>query len=233
VALGVLGAVGLAVAVGGTGLANYVSESGVPGSGHSVLYRASVLAVAACAALTATLGLPRLTAIVLAAAAPMIGLSAAVTCTEGCPLPPYEESTPSDLIHAAGSIAGVGLCALAMATLAFAPAGRGLAPRNIHLSPRSSRLSPPSSRFSAPGSGRMRSASLIAVAVGWPLLLATAVGIAVVGRSAYTGSVERLSLAVCLVWLVTVAALSRSDAAAAAAAAAAAEKDQADIQASR
>lgn len=177
VLLGLLGVAGLLVTVapGGSG---YVSEAGVPGTAYSWLYRAAVLAIAATAALLAVV-LPVLwVRLPLAAAVPAIAVSGTVTCTAGCPLPPYEPTTPADLIHAGGSILGVGLCALAMLAAA---------------------------RWE---SGRTRSVSLIAVAVGWPLLAATAIGIAAAGRGAFTGAVERLSLAVCLLWLIAVAVLA-------------------------
>lgn len=180
VGLGVLGTAGIVIAVAEAGVATYVSEASVAGNRYSPLYRASVLAVAITAALTATLGLPRLTTVILAAAAPTVAVSAAVVCTEGCPLPPHATATPSDLIHASASSSGVGLCALAMATLAWRPrepAG-------------------------------LRQVSLIAVALAWPLLIATAVGIVVAGRGVLTGVAERLAVVVCLIWLILTAALS-------------------------
>jgi hypothetical protein len=183
VALGVLGTVGIAIAAAAVGVRAYISEAGVPESGHSALYRWSVLAVAVSAAFTATLGLPRLTAVILAVGAPALAVSAAITCTKGCPLPPNEATTPSDLIHAAASSFGIALCALAMVTLAMRPGTSGR--RN-----------------------QMRLVSLVAVALAWPLLVATVIGIAVVRHSAFTGIVERLGVAVCLVWLISTAGLS-------------------------
>lgn len=183
VGLGVLGTAGIVFAVAGKSLGTYISEAGVPGSGHSLLYRASVLAIAVTAALTATLGLPRLTAVTLAAAAPAVAVSGAVTCTDGCPLPPKDPTTLPDLIHAAASIAGVGLCALAMAALALRSGNSGR-------------------------SHGLRQVSVVAAVFAWPLLIATGIGIGLLGHSVFTGAAERLAVAVCLAWLILAAALS-------------------------
>lgn len=183
VGLGILGAAGIAIAVSEAGVATYVSEAGAAGNGHSPLYRVSVLAIAVTTALTATLGLPRLTAVMLAVAAPAVALSAAVTCTKGCPLPPHSPAQPSVLIHAAASAAGIGLCAVAMITLAMRPRETGRP-------------------------ARLQRVSLVAAALAWPLLIATAFGVAVTGRSVFSGVAERLAIAVCLTWLILIAALA-------------------------
>ncbi|WP_051366658.1 DUF998 domain-containing protein [Hamadaea tsunoensis] len=192
VALGVLG--GLAVGVasvrnglagsgngsGGSGLGGYVSEAGVPGRPFAGLYRAGILGLAgAAAALAVAYRSVLVVAVPLALATPAMLVSGTVTCTPGCPLPPYETTTTGDLVHAVGSIAGVGLCALAMGALAWT------------------------------GTGPARRASWVAVAVGWPLLVGTAVAIAAVGRSSLTGWLERLGLLACVAWLIA-AALGRA-----------------------
>ena len=39
----------------------------------------------------------------------------------------------------------------------------------------------------------------------WPVLLATAICMVVIGRSSVTGTLERLGLAICVAWLVLLA----------------------------
>jgi hypothetical protein len=46
-------------------------------------------------------------------------VSSSVRCTAGCPLPPFEQATADDLVHAGASIIAVGLVALAMLLLAL------------------------------------------------------------------------------------------------------------------
>jgi hypothetical protein len=175
--VGLLAVIGLMVSVAPSGIDGYVSEAGVAGSPNAQLYRLSVLAIAGSAALlAATLRRPyALAALALAVAAPAIGLSAAVSCTPGCPLPPYEPTTAADLVHAAGSLIGVAFCALAMLALLW----------RSH--------------------GRLRRLCLLAVATGWPLLIATAISILAIGRSPITGALERAGLTICLLWIVTTA----------------------------
>lgn len=173
--------IGLFIATGAFSVAaGYVSESGVAGTPHAGLYRLSVLAVAGAAGLLAWLLRHTVwsAATLLGAATPLVALSAAVSCTTGCPLPPYEQTTGTDLAHAAASLAGVACCALAMLQLA---------------------------RLAAPG--RLRSVTRLALAVCWPPLVGTAVLILLVGRGPVTGQVERFALAACIAWLIATAAL--------------------------
>jgi hypothetical protein len=174
---GLLAIIGLAVSVAPSGVDGYVSEAGVPGSGLEQLYRLSVLAVAGSAALlAAALRSPHaLAALALTIAAPAIGLSAVVSCTPGCPLPPYEPTTPADLAHAAGSLIGVTFCALAMLALA------------------------------RQSTGRLRRLSIAAIALSWPFLIATGAAIVFIGRGPITGTLERIGLTTCLLWIVTTA----------------------------
>jgi hypothetical protein len=185
--LGLLATVGLIISQLHGGPLGYVSEAGVPGLRFADLYRASVLAIAVMAALLGYALWPAAgdrpgppgwaAAALLATAAPMVAISAAVTCSEGCPLPPYEPTTTTDLVHAVASIIGVGCCALAMLVLAW--------------------------RSEEP----LRRVSRWAVALAWPVLVTTAVGILVVGRGAFTGLLERIGLAACIGWLVVVAGI--------------------------
>jgi hypothetical protein len=119
--LGTVCGVLVALVVAPVGIAGYVSENGVPGSPHATVYRIGVLGVAVTAALLA-IALRRsqvLVALPLAVAAPAIMMSAEVTCTPGCPLPPHAPTTAADLIHAIASFLGVGLFALAMLASAW------------------------------------------------------------------------------------------------------------------
>jgi hypothetical protein len=62
----------------------------------------------------------RLAAFLLAASAVMAGTSGAVSCSNQCPLPPFEPTTAADVIHTAASIVGMALLAAAMAAVALA-----------------------------------------------------------------------------------------------------------------
>ena len=173
----VVATAGLVVAtIGGSGVSGYVSEAGVPGQWSSGLFRLSMLGIAA------TLGLAALThrkvapaAVALAVAAPLVAVSGAVTCSPGCPLPPYERPTAGDLVHAGASMAALVLSALAMMLLAWAT--------------------------TEPVSRRI---SLLGTAIAVPLLAAAGLSLLLVGRGALTGVLERLALAACLGWLVAI-----------------------------
>jgi hypothetical protein len=191
--VGLVAGAGLVITQLPRGLSGYVSEAGVPGSPFATFYQLSVLGIAVTAGLLGYALWPldrrqpgawwrdrrSWAAALLAAAAPMVAVSATVSCTEGCPLPPYEPTTLTDLVHAVSSIVGVGCCALAMAAVAWQSAGR------------------------------LRAVSIVAVLAGWPVMLGTAIGIAAVGRGALTALLERLGLAVCVGWLVAIAAVLR------------------------
>jgi len=62
-------------------------------------------------------------ALAFAAAAPLAATSGAVSCTPGCPLPPFESPSQSDIVHALASIGGFGLATGAMLLLAIGEAG--------------------------------------------------------------------------------------------------------------
>nr|MDT0661416.1 DUF998 domain-containing protein [Micromonospora sp. DSM 115978] len=118
-------AVSVAVVAGpGPGLTGYVSEAGVAASGYAAAYRIGVFGLAVALLLLAA-ALPR----PLRAAAGLLGggaagaaLSGAVTCSAGCPLPPFEAATTADLVHGGASIAAVACCVFAMLVLAVPPA---------------------------------------------------------------------------------------------------------------
>jgi len=101
----------------GFGTADYVSELGV-GDGSSV-YRAGVLAAAIGVASYAVAVRRVVLAAGLLGASSLLFLgSAAVTCTPGCPLPPYQDTTAQDLLHAGASAGALGLAGLSMLVLA-------------------------------------------------------------------------------------------------------------------
>jgi len=158
-------------------ISGYVSEVGVPGTWTSVLFRASVLAVAVALGLLAIAvrGAP---AYALGLAALFAAVSGAVTCSPGCPLPPHERPTVQDLVHASASVAALVLCALAMLLLAAWA------------------TDPVLRRVSRVGAG-----------VAVPLLAVAGLAMLVVGRSTFTGVLERLALAACLGWLIATSSL--------------------------
>jgi hypothetical protein len=177
----VLAGLGLALATrDGPGIGGYVSESGVSGAPHALLYRLSILALAVAAAGTALAlrTVAGLAALALAVAVPCVVVAGTARCSAGCPLPPYQRPTPGDLVHAGGSIAATGLCALAMLAAALRCLDRPL-----------------------------RTVSRVSSAVTVPVLAATAVALLAIGRAPVTGALERVSLACCLAWLAAASAL--------------------------
>ncbi|MEV0127598.1 DUF998 domain-containing protein [Dactylosporangium sp. NPDC050688] len=194
------GAIGLAVSVAGSAPWRYVSESGVAGAPHATLYRTSMLLLAASLALLAVPArhtarhalatLPfvpgRLAAAVpaglaaaaLALAAPLAVVAGAVTCSPGCPLPPYETSQPRDLVHAAGAIGALLLCALVILVYA-----------------------------TQPDATTLRRAGRLGVLLAFPPLILSALGILLLGRGLFTGLMERAALAAVSAWLVHTAAV--------------------------
>jgi hypothetical protein len=96
-------------------------------------------------------------------------VSSRVSCTAGCPLPPYQRTTFQDLVHAVASVGAVGFVALAMLVIAT--------------------VFPP---------GALRSVARVATVVSMPLLVALAVAILAAGAGELTGALERTSLVVVL-----------------------------------
>ncbi|WCN82842.1 DUF998 domain-containing protein [Micromonospora sp. LH3U1] len=119
------GAVAVTVAVvagPGPGLTGYVSEAGIAGSGHAATYRIGVLALAGALLLVGAALPPGVWAAapaLLATGAVFTAVSGAVTCSAGCPLPPFERATTADLVHGGASIAATAAVVLAMVALAF------------------------------------------------------------------------------------------------------------------
>jgi hypothetical protein len=207
-------AVATAAAAGpGRAVTSYLSEAGA--GPHATAYRLGVLALALGLLLLA-LALPpalRLAAGFLGAAAVCAVLSGTVTCSAGCPLPPFEPTTPRDLVHGTASITAVAACVFAM--LAVGLAG-GAAPF-VRSVPFAGRIIPPAAG-GAPAAaggvpaqaGRLSLAaggvSLAVAAVALPLSAVVGIGMLTVGRGALVGITERLLLAVVAGWLCYLAA---------------------------
>ena len=173
------GSLGFAVAVvGRSDVRAFVSESGVAGAPGATLYRLSVVCLAAACGLLAFALRPvaGLASAALGAAAPFAGLSGAVRCTPGCPLPPYERSTPADLVHAGSSIAALSLSTLAMLLLAWSAE-----------------------------SSALRAVSRFALALTLPVLVAAGFAIFAIGRGLAAGVTERAGVFGTLGWLVAAA----------------------------
>jgi hypothetical protein len=171
------GTVAVAVAATpGLGLTGYVSEAGVQAAPHASAYRLGIFLLATGLALLAVALLPvaRLAGVALTAAAALAVVSGSVTCSDGCPLPPFERATGADLVHGGASVAAVAACVGAMLSVAVGgpPALAGLA------------------------RAALVAAGPLSVAVGLAMLLA--------GHGTATGVLERALLAVVVGWLLAV-----------------------------
>ncbi|MFI9643066.1 DUF998 domain-containing protein [Micromonospora sp. NPDC051925] len=178
------GAVAVTVAVvagPGPGPTGYVSEAGIVDSAYAPTYRIGVFALAAALLLLAA-ALPaalRVAAWLLAAGAVCTVLSGAVTCSAGCPLPPFEATTVADLVHGGASIAAVGVTVLAMLAIGF----------------------------TAPATPALRWVARMGAAVALPLAVVIALGLLTVGRGGLVGGLERLVLLACTGWGLATATL--------------------------
>jgi hypothetical protein len=174
----VLGAAGLLTSLSSLDAGTYVSEAGVPGTRYEGLYRASTLAIGASVGTLAFAlrGVLRVAAAALVLATPFAFASGAVTCSPGCPLPPYERPTVADLVHGGSTVVALALCGLAILLLAW----RG-----------------PESP--------LRTLARVGLAVAVPLLAASGVSLLFAGRGDLTGVLERLALVATLLWLIATA----------------------------
>jgi hypothetical protein len=158
--------------------AGFISEAGVAGSPHVAAYRTGILVTAGglfLLGLALRHTLP-MAAALLAAGGAFSSVAAAVNCSAGCPLPPYQMPTFADLVHAAASIAAVLVCVSAMVLAA-------------------TRLEVSAIRWLSRG-GLFFALPLVAVA---------AVSLLFVGRGRLTGDAERALLLVTTGWAVAVA----------------------------
>jgi hypothetical protein len=169
--------VGAVAATPGLWFAGFLSEAGVASQPQSGVYRAGMftlgLGLAALAvAVTAALRQPaRVAVLLLGAAGAGVALSGAVTCSEGCPLPPHETPTPADWVHAGTAVGGVGALALAIVALGYGAGG-----------------------------GALRRTSRIAAWLVVPAAAATGLSILLVGRGTLTGLLERVTVTGALGW---------------------------------
>lgn len=112
------------IAAPGSWLAGYVSEAGTAGMPLAGAYRLGLVSLAVGVGLLgrALRATSRPVAVLLGLAAVLAGTSGTVPCTTGCPLPPFEPTTVSDVTHTAASIVGMVSLAGAMAAVALSAA---------------------------------------------------------------------------------------------------------------
>lgn len=122
-------------------------------------------------------GPPRTAAALLVAAAGNTVVSGAVSCTYGCPLPPFEAATVADLVHGGASVLAVACCVFAMLALVCSPA------------------------VAAP----VRRLAVTGLAGALPLSGAVGVTMLTLGRGTLVGVLERLLLALIVLWVATTA----------------------------
>ncbi|WP_155373713.1 DUF998 domain-containing protein [Catellatospora vulcania] len=158
----------------------YISEGGVATSPRDGIYRAGILALAGSLALlgTALRRLVPFVCVILVTAGGFGAASAAVSCTPGCPLPPYEPSTPSDLVHAGASVLAVGLAVVAMGVVAFIALQSSL-----------------------------RTAARAFFGVTAPLAVVLVFGLLAIGRGLFTSVLERVALVPVVLWVVATGVL--------------------------
>lgn len=179
-ALGGATAVIVAVAAGPTPvLTGYVSEAGVTTSGSALPYRTGVFGLAAALLLlsVALPAPPRIVTALLVVAAGNTVVSGAVSCSEGCPLPPFEAATVADLVHGGASVLAVACCVFAMLALACSP--------TVDTS--------------------VRRLAVTALSGALPLSGAVGVAMLAVGRGTVVGVLERLLLALIVLWVAATA----------------------------
>jgi hypothetical protein len=180
----VLGTAALTIAVAVTALGyGYVSEAGAPGAPLRLVYRGGIFALAAALALLAVAVRPLVpaAALALAASAPLTATSGTVSCTRGCPLPPYESPSVADLVHAVASAGALALAAVAMMLIAAAPDAEE----------------------------RLRRISRLGAGLTVPLLAAVGLAMLLVGRGYVSGVLERIALLAALGWLAWAAVVVR------------------------
>ncbi len=158
----------------------YVSEAGVAGRPYAMVYRIGLVSLAFGVALLGRV--LRRAAVLLLVAAVLAGTSGVVPCSAKCPLPPYESTTPANLIHTAASIVGMAALAAAMAVLWWTAARSAL---------------------------RWLTGTALILTV--PLGVALGLMMLLVGRATASAIVERLMLVVVVSWLVGTAVLARFD----------------------
>lgn len=174
VAIAGLIAAGTAV-VTTTPVDGYISEAGVVGAPLAGMYRVGVLGHGVAALLLgfAVRGVAIVATRMLVLAALLAVVSAEVSCSRGCPLPPYERPTVADLVHTAASIAGLALMAFAMVAVAFSRSGC-----------------------------TARSVSRWATPVVLPLLVLALLAVFLGGRGVVSGVLERIAVTATSGWII-------------------------------
>lgn len=158
----------------GSWLSGYVSEAGTAGRPYALAYRCGLVLLAlGVLGLGAALRPLPFAGVLLWVAAGLAGVSGAVPCSRGCPLPPYEQTTAQDVVHTGASVLGMITLAAAMVAVAVLAAG-------------------PATRKLAAG----------ATALTVPLGGALGLTMLFVGRSTLGANLERLVLVVAVTWLV-------------------------------
>ncbi|GIF22437.1 putative membrane protein [Actinoplanes tereljensis] len=165
------------VAEPGSWWQGYVSEAGAAGRPYAMVYRLGLVLLALGVALLSRA--VRRAGLLLLVAAVLAGTSGVVPCSAGCPLPPYEPTTPTDVIHTAVSILGMAVLAAAMAKTWRAAAGPALR-----------RLTAAALTLTLP----------LGAALGLTMLLA--------GRGTAGALLERVLLGVAATWLIGTALLT-------------------------
>jgi uncharacterized protein DUF998 len=158
----------------------YVSEAGTGGRPYALVYRLGLVLLALGVAL---LGRAlRRAGLLLLVAAVLAGTSSVVPCSDRCPLPPKEPTTPADVVHTAASILGMAVLAAAMAVTWQAL-----------VRPAIRRLTATALTLTVP----------LSAALGLTMLFA--------GRGTTSAVLERILLAVAVSWLVGTALLVAFD----------------------
>jgi len=157
----------------------YVSEAGTAGRPYALVYRLGLVLLAAGVALLGR-AVPR-AGLFLLVAAVLAGTSGVVPCSDRCPLPPYEPTTPADVVHTAASILGMAVLAGAMAVTWFGAVRPAL-----------------------------RRLTAVALALTVPLSGALGLTMLFAGRGPASAQLERVVLVVAVSWLVGTALLTAS-----------------------
>lgn len=155
----------------------YVSEAGTAGRPYAVVYRLGLILLVLGVAL---LGLAlRRAGLLLLIAAALGATSSVVPCSDQCPLPPYEPTTLTDLVHTAASILGMAVLAAAMAVT-----------------------------WSAAARPAIRRLTAAALTLTVPLGAALGLTMLFTGRGTISALLERILLVVAVNWLVGIAVLT-------------------------
>jgi hypothetical protein len=155
----------------------YVSEAGVSGQPWAYAYRGGLVLIGLGVGLLGW-SFTGLASLLLGVSAVLAATSGAVPCSAHCPLPPYERSTPADVVHGSASILGMVVLAAAMAVLAWTAR-----------------------------SAALRGLSWSGVALMVPLGGTLGLIMLFVGRSAAGAQLERILLVIAILWLIAAASV--------------------------